>query len=164
MKKVVLTLACAGLTAGLAFSFSACSSSTTSPDTGTTEAGPDARKEAGVPVDDGGTDAGQTFEQCNAACEAAHPAGLKLDVKIDDCWTAHCQAPCVDGTGGFDAGGAEAGDGGDGGALACTNDVQTGDTTCDSCTKTWCCASWDGCFNDTDCAALNDCRSNCPDP
>jgi hypothetical protein len=167
MKKVVVTVAGLALFAGGAFLFSACSSSD-SPSGDAPDAAPDARKEAGPPVDSGdgeGEDAGLTIDECYAKCEADHPSGLVLDRKIDDCWEANCAGPCVDGTSGFDAGSTDAGDGGEAGADAgppmCQNDVETDDTSCNACTQTFCCESWDGCFNDDDCAALNDCRSSC---
>lgn len=169
MKKVLLALVSASVIVSVACAFTACSSSSSSPDTsGTPEAGSDARKEAGGPLDSGPEDSGQTSEQCIAACEQKFAAGLPLDKKIDDCWAQHCQDPCVNGTGTFDAGtgSADAGDagdaGGDGGAAACTNQVETGDPACNACTIAFCCGAWDGCFSDQTCSDLNDCRSNCP--
>lgn len=168
MKKVLLSLAVSVAVVGLGAAFTACSSSSSSPGTGgTPEAGADARKEAGQPVDDGGTDndSGQTSEQCIAACEQKFAAGLALDKKIDDCWATSCNDPCVNGTGTFDAGaGGDAGDAGDAGADggACQNPVETGDNACNACTVAFCCGAWDGCFNNKDCSDLNDCRSQCP--
>jgi hypothetical protein len=164
MKKLVVTVAGLALFAGGAFLFSACSSSDSPSGGDTQDAAPDARKEAGPPVDSGDgedEDAGLTIDECYAKCEADHPSGLVLDRKIDDCWEANCAGPCVDGTSGFDAGSADGGDAGDAGAPMCQNDVETDDTSCNACTQTFCCESWDGCFNDDDCAALNDCRSSC---
>lgn len=161
MKKLMLGTAFAFLAPSLAAGFTACSSSDSTPATTTPEAGID-RKVPEPPPDPPPppADAGLTGQACLDQCEKDHPSGLVLDKKIDDCWSANCKAPCVDGTdAGFDAGRADAGDGG---VLACKNDVQTDDQSCDVCTKTFCCASWDGCFDDKDCTALNDCRSNCP--
>jgi hypothetical protein len=163
MKKLVVGAAAVLLSLS---ALGACSSSDWTPATPPADAGVD-RQQPGPPAvppapPSPPPDAGETAEQCNARCEAQHPAGLVLDKKIDDCWNADCKGPCVDGMGGFDAG-TDAGDGGDGGGVpACQNTVDTSDVTCDLCTKTYCCVSWDACFNDKDCTDLNDCRSNCP--
>lgn len=113
------------------------------------------------------TDSGAdpTVEECLAACDTEHAAGLTKDHAIDTCWSANCQGPCIDANGPFDGGTADAGDAGDAagdaGAPVCQNDVATGGTACDSCTKAFCCAEWDGCFGDQDCSALNACRAAC---
>lgn len=107
-------------------------------------------------ANDSGAD--PTLDECLAACDTEHAAGLTKDQAVDACWSANCQGPCIDATGAFD-GGTDAGD--DAGASVCRNDVATGGTSCDSCTKTFCCAEWDGCFDDQDCSALNACRAAC---
>lgn len=154
-----------------------CSSESTPADTGA-DASPEGGGHTGLPAHEAGTgdgtdggDGGATTEQCVAACEAKYAAGLTKDKAIDQCWAQSCKGPCVDGTGMFDGGvsdggdaGAmdDAGDGGDGGGASCQNGVETGDPACNACTAAFCCGAWDGCFQDKDCAALNDCRSNCP--
>lgn len=151
-----------------ATSFAACSSETTVVEA--SDAGNDAAKPS-TPKSDagGGSDAGgtETRDECLAACETKHAAGLTKDKAIDTCWAQSCKAPCIDGTGTFDAGtvdaGDDAGDGGDAGAGQCKNGVETGDQACNDCTSAFCCGAWDGCFDDQDCADLNDCRSACPD-
>src|SRR4051812_22984458 len=93
-------LACSG-----AVAISACSSSTD--DTGTGDGGadaaPDTRKvvEAG-PEEDTGTKL--TPAQCEAKCKADHPSAAAKEDAIDKCWTDNCNAPCIDQSGGFDAG------------------------------------------------------------
>jgi hypothetical protein len=104
-----------------------------------------------------------TEEECIADCRTKHSAGAAKDKLIEDCWETKCKGPCIDETGVFDAGadGGDAGDAGDGGGPACKNPVETDDTSCDLCTKVNCCASWDGCFDDQDCSALNECIGDC---
>lgn len=142
-----------------------CSSETTVTEVDAGDAGADASNEPDRigPAED--TGAPLTEEQCLAACEAKHPAGLPKDQAIDTCWEQKCKGPCVDDTGVFDAGareaGADGGDAGDGGAGTCKNEVSTGGDACDECTEASCCAEWDGCFDDAACAALNECRSAC---
>lgn len=163
---VLLSIVLAG-TVGSAFV--ACSSETTVTEA-PADAGSDATKPS-TPKGDagggGGDDAGgtQTLEECLAACETKHAAGLAKDKAIDTCWAQSCQGPCIDGDGMFDGGtGADAGDdAGDGGAGQCKNGVETGDDACNACTSAFCCGAWDGCFDDQDCADLNDCRSACPE-
>lgn len=158
------------LVAGAAgVAFVACSSETTVVEA--TDAGGDASKPSPPKNDAGGgtTDAGAepTREECLAACETKHAAGLAKDKAIDTCWEQSCKGPCVDGNGMFDGGipdgGDDAGDAGDAGAGQCKNGVETGDDACNACTGAFCCGAWDGCFDDQDCADLNDCRSACPE-
>src|SRR5258706_16187099 len=82
------------------------------------DAASDAPREVSGPKDSGGTDedAGQTTEQCLAACETQFAAGLTKDKAIDNCWTQKCDDPCNK-NGMFDAGtgGVDGGDGGDAG-------------------------------------------------
>ncbi len=103
----------------------------------------------------------QTEEECLAECEKKHAAGLTKDKAIDTCWETKCKGPCVDDTQVFDAGAGDGGDAGDAGGAKCSNDVETGEEACNKCTSTFCCAEWDGCFDDQDCSDLNDCRNNC---
>jgi hypothetical protein len=173
MKKLAFAVLSVGFFVGSSLAFAACSSDSSTPATG------DGGSESGrppLPPPQGGDDssvpdAAPTHDQCIKQCETDHADGLALDKKIDDCWATNCQAPCVDGTGGFDAGTGDAGDGGEGGVEGgvadagppmCQNGVETGDTTCNLCTQTYCCGAWDGCFNDKGCSDLNACRSACP--
>jgi hypothetical protein len=144
---------------GLCAAFAGCTTeTTTTSNNGTADAAPDRAtpREGGGPSEE---DAGQTptEEECLAKCEETHAAGLAKDRAIDQCWETSCKGPCVDGNGGFDAGAADAGDGG----LQCGNPVDTGDVACDTCTSTHCCGVWDGCFNDPGCTDLNTCRNEC---
>lgn len=156
-------VACAGLAASSgAFAVSACSSSTAE---GTADGG-DAATDGRRVVDGGGDPDSMTPEQCVAQCAIDHPSGMTKYNAIDTCWAANCQAPCVDQSGGFDAG--DAGDAGgadsgvDAGGVVCGTDVSSGvDTTCDRCTEAFCCTAWKGCFGDTDCTAYNKCLGIC---
>jgi len=156
-------------------SLAACTTETTVVQGGN-DAASDAPREVSGPKDSGGTDedAGQTTEECVAACEKQFAAGLTKDKAIDTCWTQKCDDPCNNNKP-FDAGTAAADDGGDAGDAgdadaaavdaggpACMNNVDTTDPNCDLCTKVNCCQAWDDCFNDKDCSDLNDCRSACP--
>jgi hypothetical protein len=162
MSGLIVALASAGLVASSgAFAISACSSSTTTnggdPPEGGTDAGLDARKvvEAGEELDS----AKQTPEQCEAECKVKHPAGVKEDA-IDKCWADNCEAPCLDQSGGFDAG-PDASDV-DAGGLLCGTDVSSGvDENCDKCTEAFCCTSWKGCFDDPECLAYDQCIGVC---
>ncbi len=158
-----------GLAGISALGFAACTSETIV--TEAPDAGSDASKPS-TPKSDAGSSGGdsggtETWEECIAACETKHAAGLAKDKAIDTCWAQSCQGPCIDGNGVFDAGipdGGDAGDdAGDGGAGQCKNGVETGDDACNDCTAAFCCGAWDGCFDDQDCADLNDCRSACPE-
>ena len=153
---------------GAGFSISACSSSSDA--VATADAATDATTDARVKVDGGKPDEGdsstQTPAQCVAACNAAASAGAKAKYgAIDTCWAASCQGPCVDDPPTpFDAGVSDGGDGGDGGVDAsdlCGTNLTTGDMNCDNCTQARCCDAWGGCFNDTDCSALDKCIGTC---
>lgn len=168
--RIALALSFVALAAASATGFAACSSSDTT-GTASTDAGSDATRPS-TPKSDGGGDAGgePTRDECIAACESKHAAGLAKDKAIDTCWSQSCKGPCIDGNGMFDAGIPDAGDdagdaaaAGDGGAGQCKNGVETGDDACNDCTSAFCCGAWDGCFDDQDCAALNECRSACPE-
>ncbi|MBX3224422.1 MAG: hypothetical protein KF795_28155 [Labilithrix sp.] len=101
-----------------------------------------------------------TPKSCRKACEEAHPTAIAKDEAIDTCWETFCSDPCIEELpidGGIVADGA-APDGG-----TCSAPVLTTSLDCDQCTNTSCCASWDGCFEDTECAALNACYQECDD-
>lgn len=163
---LIVALASAGLvTCSGAFAISACSSSTT--DTGTgdgggSDAAPDTRKlvEGGEDPDSGTK---LTPAQCEAKCKTDHPNAAPKEDAIDKCWTDNCTAPCIDQSGGFDAGddgGADAAV--DAGGMLCGTEVSSGvDETCDKCTEAFCCTSWKGCFNDPDCTAYDTCIGDC---
>lgn len=171
--RIALALSFVALAAASATGFAACSSSDTT-GTASTDAGSDATRPS-TPKSDGGGGGGDaggepTRDECIAACESKHAAGLAKDKAIDTCWSQSCKGPCIDGNGMFDAGIPDAGDdagdaaaAGDGGAGQCKNGVETGDDACNDCTSAFCCGAWDGCFDDQDCAALNECRSACPE-
>lgn len=152
MKNLLVALAACGIAVSIA-----CSTTTTP---GTTSGGNPAdaaiEEDTSVPVilKDAGKDAPatQTLEECLAKCDKDHPTGLVKDKAIDTCWTTRCAGPCV----GEADGGTTTSDAG-----ACKNDVDTGDVECDACTVAACCAEWDGCFDDADCSALQDCRLAC---
>jgi len=93
---------------------------------------------------------------CREQCEEAHPTGLPRDEAVNSCWDTHCVGPCIDqipADGGIDG---AAPDGG-----TCTSPVVTISLACDQCTNTFCCAAWDGCFQEPECAALNACYQQC---
>jgi hypothetical protein len=149
------------LSAGAAFSISACSSST---DDGGTPADVDSGADAGrikvdaaAPDDDAGEP--PTTDECIATCRAAHPSSLTKEDAIDTCWSTSCGPSCVDGTDGFDAGPDGAPDSGP--DPLCGTGVSTDSPDCDNCTEANCCAVWTGCFNDEDCSTLDDCIQQC---
>lgn len=153
------------LASGAGFAISACSSSTTeTPAAGDAAADVVARDSFRPPTPDAGPDpvveAGQTQAQCIAACNAAHPASVAKEDAIGTCWSASCKGPCVDDPPtAFDAG--EAGLPEAGANPVCGTGATTFSTDCDNCTTANCCTSWAGCFNDTDCSALDDCLGKC---
>jgi len=100
------------------------------------------------------------LKSCREECEEAHPTGLPKDEAINSCWETHCGDPCIEQRPG-DGGGGGDGAAPDGGT--CTSPVVTVSVSCDECTHTFCCASWDGCFQDPECTALNACYQRCPD-
>lgn len=103
---------------------------------------------------------GAAPKPCRQACEEAHPTGLAKDEAINSCWETFCVDPCIEELaldGGVVADGA-APDGG-----TCRAPVITISLVCDQCTNTSCCASWDGCFEDAECTALNACYQECAD-
>jgi hypothetical protein len=164
-----VALVAAGLVGSTgALGVSACSSSTDdapAPAPGT-EAGPDVRITVdGGPEEDGSKP--ETVAECEAKCNVKFPtAQAKVDI-IDKCWDDNCAAPCVDQSGGFDAGEAGVPDAGDGGTVCGTEILSGVDTRCDQCTETFCCTSWRGCYADPDCNAYNSCLIDCdpnPDP
>ena len=143
---------------------SACSSTTdagTAAPEGGADAAPDTRKivEAG-PADDSAPP--QTPEECVAACNAAHPSSVAKETAIDTCWAASCKGPCVDDPPtAYDAGLADGGDAGVDASDVCGTGVNSATVDCDKCTQANCCPSWQGCFNNTDCTALDDCIGKC---
>ena len=93
---------------------------------------------------------------CREQCEEAHPTGLPRDEAVNSCWDTHCLGPCIEqipDDGGIDG---AAPDGG-----TCTSPVVTISLACDQCTNTFCCAEWDGCFQEPECVALNACYQQC---
>jgi hypothetical protein len=98
-------------------------------------------------------------KSCRQRCEEAIPEGaLAKDEAINSCWKTFCGRPCIEELapdGGVAADGA-APDGG-----TCVSPVVTISLACDECTNTFCCASWDGCFQDPECSALNVCYQQC---
>ena len=160
-RRTVIFVSGAGLFAlGAAFAMPACSSTTET--TVSRDATTDEPKDTSV--DTSLEDVHQqTAEECAEECRKAHPTGAAKDDAIDSCWEANCNDPCF-GTGATipDGGYPDAGVGTDGGM--CQNEVEFDppDPTCSACTQAYCCAAWDGCFNDDDCLALNDCYNACP--
>jgi hypothetical protein len=157
---------------------SSCSSDDGTPAGPGADSGPDTfRPDTGPfnPLDPDGNPPPLTRSQCIATCRTQHGAGFDKDKAIDKCWETFCVPACADPPPGADAGtdasladasddaGDDAGDAAapDAGAPACKNDVVTGAADCDLCTKQSCCAAWDGCFDDPDCVALNDCIQKC---
>jgi len=153
------------LAAGAGVAISACSSSTTEAPAAGTDAAADviARDTNRPPVDAGpepDAEAGQTADQCIAACNAAHPNSVAKETAIGTCWDTNCKGPCEDTPAtGFDAG--EAGLPDAGPMPLCGTGATTGAADCDNCTTALCCPSWSGCFADTDCSALDDCLGTC---
>lgn len=159
---MIFVLTAGFFTFGAAFAMPACSSSSETVVSGG-DASADAPKDTSsgeTSVEDAHT---QTFDECAEECRQAHPSGAAKDDAIDSCWEAKCDDPCF-GSGASipDGGYPDAGVGTDGGM--CQNDVdfEPPDPTCSACTQAYCCAAWDGCFNDDDCLALNDCYNACP--
>lgn len=153
------------LASGAGVAISACSSSTTdAPAAGADASGDVIARDTNRPAVDAGpepdAEAGQTQAECLAACNAAHPASVAKEDAIGTCWDTMCKGPCVDTPAtGFDAG--EAGLPEAGPNPLCTTGATTGSADCDNCTTANCCPSWSGCFNDTDCSALDDCLGTC---
>jgi hypothetical protein len=152
---------------GAGFAITACSSSTLLPDnTNTAEAGIDAGGDSGrIKVEAGPEQDSamptQTTQECIDACNAAHPKSVAKETAIDTCWSANCKGPCLDNPPtGYDAGGGS--DAGADAADVCGSGVATSEPTCNDCTQQYCCTSWNGCFMDTDCSALDDCIGKCP--
>ena len=150
----LLVLAASGGAAFASALFSGCSDDAPPApvDAGAESAPPDANRSA-RPEDSAAP------KSCREQCAEAHPTGLPKDEAIDSCWKAFCTDPCIeeltaDGGG---AGGA-APDGG-----TCVSPVVTVSLACDECTTTSCCASWDDCFQDPECTALNACYQQCAD-
>lgn len=109
-------------------------------------------------------DSGTPHERCVAACDATHPGAAAKEAAIDTCWSAFCNAPCVDQSSAeFDAGDDAGGDAGsDGGAGVCGTSIGSGvSRSCDDCTAANCCTSWRGCFDDPDCNAYDSCLADC---
>jgi hypothetical protein len=101
----------------------------------------------------GDTDAGGGVAACLAACEAKYPAGVPKGDAIDACWKQNCYDPCNGMAPSSTQFGAQHG--------ACKYDVKTPAAACSQCTVDKCCAAWDACFGDEDCAALNKCTIAC---
>lgn len=146
-----LVLAASGGAVGVVALFSGCSDDPTPPPA---DAGADREPTANRPVrpeEDGAPPA-----SCRAQCAEAHPTGVPKDEAIDACWKASCAAPCVEeqpDDGGVDGAAPDAG--------TCVSPVVTVSLACDACTTASCCASWDDCFQDPECAALNACYQQC---
>jgi hypothetical protein len=105
-----------------------------------------------------------TPKTCYELCEEAHPTAVPKDEAINSCWETFCDAPCIKelpGDGGISADASE-GVTTDGGG-ACVSPVVTVSESCDECTRSFCCGSWDACFQDPECSALNACYQQCTD-
>lgn len=89
---------------------------------------------------------------CREDCQAGYPEGRSKDEAIGACWETHCRAACIE---------QETADAGSPDAGTCSQPVVTPSDDCDTCTRTFCCAEWDGCFGDAACAALNACYQTC---
>lgn len=145
-----------------ACAFTACSASEdpVTPTEAGAEAGGDAKPQpdAFVPPTDSGTKL--TPEQCEAECFKTN-AGAKAKYEgVDTCWEAKCKGPCVDETGIYDGGSADAGDAGDQGL--CGTEYGSGiDLACDNCTTDNCCAEWTACYGSKDCQDLDECIAKC---
>ncbi len=93
---------------------------------------------------------------CRERCTEAHPTAAAKDRAIETCWSTHCAGPCFEGlSDDAEAGAPDAG--------SCAAPVVTVSSSCDRCTSAACCAAWDGCFQDAECSALNDCYRQCLD-
>lgn len=90
---------------------------------------------------------------CREDCELGYPSGRSKDQAIGSCWQTHCSAACIEQTPANDAGSPDAG--------TCSQPVVTPSDDCDTCTRAFCCAEWDGCFGDEACSALNACYQTC---
>lgn len=101
----------------------------------------------------GGGDAGGGVASCIAACEAKYPSAVPKGDAIDACWKQSCYAQCDGMTPSTTQFGPAHG--------ACKYDVKTPAAACSQCTVDKCCAPWDACFGDEDCAALNKCAIAC---
>ena len=139
---LVLVLGSAGL---------GCSGDDPSPphDAGRESSPPDANRPAPPEPD-------ASPKTCREQCQEAHPAGVPRDEAVNACWAMHCSEPCVEempGDGGRDDGATDGG--------ACVSPVVTVSASCDECTNRSCCAEWDGCFQEPECAALNACYQQC---
>jgi hypothetical protein len=99
-----------------------------------------------------GTSGGPTFDQCIAACEAKYPKGVPIGDGIDKCWAQSCAGPCNGLGAGMQFPPAHG---------QCKNVVETPGADCSQCTVDHCCAAWDACFDNADCAALNKCSIAC---
>jgi hypothetical protein len=99
-----------------------------------------------------GTSGGQTFDQCIAACEAQYPKGVPIGDGIDQCWAKSCSTSCNGLGAGMQFPPAHG---------QCKNVVETPGADCSQCTVDHCCAAWDACFDNADCAALNKCSIAC---
>jgi hypothetical protein len=140
------------LSGGGAFGIAACSSSTDPP----------AVPRADARAADSG-DAEAQIEACLMKCEKDHPASLPKFDAIDMCWEKSCKGPCIDATGSFDAGATTKVN--DGGGPICGTDTPSfTDKACDDCIEAFCCPSWKGCYEDTDCRAFDECIIDCYPP
>ena len=153
MKKALFLLAVSGVVVSVA-----CSSSTEGSSSGSPQSDAAILEDAQIiPVikDSGKQDAAptETVEECQLKCTKTHAAGYAKDQAIETCWSAKCAGPCI---GEPDGGTTPSSDGG-----TCKNEVDTTDPDCDACTHAACCAEWDGCFDDADCTAYQDCYFNC---
>lgn len=102
---------------------------------------------------------------CEKQCEEAHPKGLLKDEAINSCWKTYCREPCLErmpDDGGIAPDGA-APDGAAPDVGTCVSPVVTISLACDECTTASCCIPWDGCFQDSECTALNACYQQCTD-
>jgi hypothetical protein len=117
----------------------------------------DATQRDAPPAEEAGT--APSRATCIEACSTTYAGAQIKDEAIATCWSTQCPGHCT--PGGADA---DADTGFDVGldAGACQNPVSTGDPACDLCTRARCCAAWDGCFDDDDCARYTACVQDCP--
>lgn len=97
------------------------------------------------------TGGGSSADACVAKCEAKYPKGAQLARAIDTCWSNSCDACLAMGKGAPQ--GPESG--------SCKTDVYTPSAACSQCTVESCCSTWDACFSNAECKALNACAVAC---
>jgi hypothetical protein len=91
-----------------------------------------------------------TDDACLAGCFSAHPTGVAILETLSTCVETSCSSACGGGGGGTG-----------GSPSACG--FASGNTTCDSCLDTNCCADANACLADKNCTDYLDCAYACSD-